>query len=478
MKRSALACIALSLAACTPGATRPAAPAPLRVETTPHIEFASEPAPAPEKAPDAGIGTRAVDSATAPAGVAQQGATQTAAADAPTWDISVAPYEANERVAHYVARYTGPARAYVEERLARGTRYEAMIREKFRAGGLPEDMYYLAFVESGFDAHAYSRAAAAGMWQFMPQTAKWMKLRVDWWVDERRDPVRSTDAAVRFLAALHDQFGSFYLAAAAYNGGPNRVARGLSRFAGEIEAAEGEDRFFALSDQEFLPRETREYVPQIIAAAMIGNDPDRYGMRIEHREPFTYDSVAVPALTSLAAAARAAGTDLPTLGDLNPQLIRGITPPRATTYLRIPAGSRPRFDSTFARLDEGERMGVRRHVVKESASLASLARELGTTPRGITAFNPNLRRTKRGNIAAGQTLFVADREVAAVAFDIGDPAVERGRGHQGATRHHVVASGETLSHISRRYGVSVATLMRINGLTKPLIRIGQQLAID
>src|SRR5690606_4864411 len=123
----------------------------------------------------------------------------------PSWDIVVAPYETHARVEHYVARFTGPARGWMSERLARGTRYEPMIRQKLRAAGLPEDMYYLAFVESGFKANAFSPAAAVGMWQFMASTAKWMNLRVDWWVDERRDPVRSTDAAVKFLSSLNEQ---------------------------------------------------------------------------------------------------------------------------------------------------------------------------------------------------------------------------------------------------------------------------------
>lgn len=395
---------------------------------------------------------------------------------APSWDISVAPYASHDRVEFYLARYTGPARSWVAERLARGTRYEPMIREKLRAAGLPEDMYYLAFVESGFDAHAYSRAAAVGMWQFMPTTAKGMKLRLDWWVDERRDPVRATDAAVRFLASLHRQFGSLYLAAAAYNGGPNRVARGLARFAGELADVEGEDRYFRLSEQDFLPRETKEYVPQLIAAALIGNDAARYDMVIERRDPLAYDSVAVPALTSLPVVARAAGADLETIRDLNPQFIRGITAPRVESVVKIPAGSRARFDSAFALVPREEREGVRRERVASAGSLSSLARQYGTPVKGITAFNPNLRRTRSDNIAAGQTLFIASPEVAAAALDVPDPTASR-RGAGAVSKRHEVKSGETLGHIAIRYDTSVAALMRLNQLRKPLIRIGQQLIV-
>ncbi|HVE80017.1 MAG TPA: lytic transglycosylase domain-containing protein, partial [Gemmatimonadaceae bacterium] len=243
------------------------------------------------------------DTATAPDAVG-------AADDVVTWDIDVRSWETHERVEHYVAQFSGSARDRMAERLRRGTRYEPMIRTKFREAGLPEDMYYLALIESNYNPHAYSRAAAVGLWQFMAGTARGMGMRVDWWVDERRDPVKSTDAAVRFIRALNDQFGSLYLAAAAYNGGPGRVARGLRRFAGEIGDATGEDRFFALAEEDYLPRETKDYVPQLIAAAIVGRDPVRYGLEVTRQPDFAYDSVRVEASTPIAAVARASGASV------------------------------------------------------------------------------------------------------------------------------------------------------------------------
>ena len=190
----------------------------------------------------------------------------------PTWDMDVRSYETQERVAHYVTMFTGRSKDRIAAQLEKGTRYEPMIRAKMKAGGLPEDMYYLALIESGFDNNAYSRAAAVGMWQFMTSTARGMGLRVDWWVDERRDPVKSTRAAVRFIRGMRDQFGSLYLAAAAYNGGPGRVSRGLARYADDLGNTKGDDAFFVLAEKDYLHAETREYVPQLIAAALIEAD--------------------------------------------------------------------------------------------------------------------------------------------------------------------------------------------------------------
>src|SRR5438067_6142565 len=164
------------------------------------------------------------------------------------------------------------------------------------------------------------------MWQFMTSTARDMGMRVDWWVDERRDPVRSTIAAVRFIRGLKEQFGSLYLAAAAYNGGPGRVARGLTRYADDLEGTSGEDLFFALAEKDFLRRETREYVPQLIAAALVAKEPERYGMQLTPEPPFEYDSVLVGPATPLAAIARAAHTSVGSVQELNPLVLRGVTP--------------------------------------------------------------------------------------------------------------------------------------------------------
>lgn len=399
-----------------------------------------------------------------------------ALADAePSWDIDVRSYETHARVEHYVRAFTGGARSRFEERLSRGTRYEPMIRAKFRAAGLPEDMYYLALVESGYNPHAYSRAAAVGMWQFMTGTATWMGLRVDWWIDERRDPVASTDGAIRFLTHLNEQFGSMYLAAAAYNGGPTRVSRGLSRFADDLEGMDRDDAFFTLAEQGHFKGETRNYVPQLIAAALVAKEPAKYGITISPLPPLVYDSVRVGPATPLAAVARASGASLAEILDLNPMILRGVTPPSASYTVRVPAGTAAGFDSAYAALDSADRKAFERIRSKKGETLATIARRHQLSREQLAWYNPMLRTSKKtGALFADQLVLVPSADVVAGARDVPDPKVER---YPSRRVYHTVKSGETLSHIARRYGTSVKEIQRLNKMRKTIIRPGQKLVV-
>ena len=339
------------------------------------------------------------------------------AASKPTWDMDVRSYESQDRVAHYVTMFTGRARERISERLSAGSRYEPMIRARMKAGGVPEDMYYLALVESGFNPHAYSRAAAVGMWQFMTSTARDVGLRVDPWVDERRDPVRSTSAAVRFIRGLRDQFGSLYLAAAAYNGGPGRVARGLTKYADDVQRAQGEDAFFVLAGKDYLKSETRDYVPQLIAAALVGKDPARYGMVLHALPAFAYDSVRVPGATPMAAIARAAGAPLADVSDLNPHLLRGMTPPNETFLVRIPQGAGVWFDSLFAALPPVDLVATRSIQSKKGDTPAKVAHTHGIPESALRSFNPGLHTLKSGRLAPGQTIVLPTASVALAVLD-------------------------------------------------------------
>jgi membrane-bound lytic murein transglycosylase D len=394
----------------------------------------------------------------------------------PAWDIEVAPYESHDRVSHFVGRFSGPMRETFELSLTRQSRYAPMIHEKLRAGGLPEDMIFLPLIESWYDPHAYSRAAAVGMWQFMTRTAKGVGLRVDWWVDERRDPVRATDGAVRYLNQLREEHGSVYLAAAAYNGGSSRITKGLERHASKLEGTQGEDLFFALSQQKVFREETSDYVPKLIAAALVGKEPTRYGVAVAAVLPFTWDSVAVPNATPMAAVAKAAGVPLDTLLDYNPQILRGMTPPSGhAVWLRLPVGHAEGFVARFDSIPVAERTAFKRIVTKQGDFITAIAKKHGLTSKQLNWYNPQATRLKNGNLHAGQKILVPRKDVAAAARDVPNPAIERYGSSAGGV--HVVKRGETLGHIARRNGTTVTRIKALNRMKSDVIRIGQRLRV-
>jgi membrane-bound lytic murein transglycosylase D len=402
--------------------------------------------------------------------------------DEPVWDIDVRPYETHERVEHYVGLFSTTARERFEARLSRGTRYEPMIRAKLRASGMPEDLTYLAMIESGYDPHAYSRAAAVGMWQFMSSTARDVGMRVDWWMDERRDPARSTDGAIRFLGYLQRQFGSLYLAAAAYNGGPGRVSRGLTRFAEELEGADGEDRFFALAEQDYLRAETKNYVPQLIAAALVAKMPTRYGLHIDTLPLYEYDSLQVAPGTSLSVVAQAGALTAEALRDLNPALLRGITPPDAQVWLRVPVGTGERVAAALDSTPEESLRGYRTARVAKAVTPSAFASQHGVSVKQLRWFNPSWRTVKSGRLVAGQTLRVPHNAVLVYARDIPDPSLEKYGGAGGSRTLtgrgvYVVRRGETLGAIARRHGLTETQLKAMNGLRGTRILAGQTLQV-
>jgi membrane-bound lytic murein transglycosylase D len=398
--------------------------------------------------------------------------------DGPSWDMDVESYATEDRVAHYVQMFSGRARERIAARLDVGSRYEPMIRARMKAGGLPEDMYYLALIESGFNTNAYSKAAAVGMWQFMTSTARDMGMRVDWWVDERRDPVKSTGAAVRFIKGMKDQFGSLYLAAAAYNGGPGRVARGLARYADEVENSQGEDAFFVLADKDYLRNETREYVPQLIAAALIAKEPEKYGMKLHPQPPFTYDSVMVPAATPLAAIAKVTGSTVADIRELNPQILRGMTPPRISYMMRVPVGTADGFASRLDSLPKDDRVALKHVESKKGDTVDRLAERNHISSRILNAFNPNLRRLRpSGRLVPGQDILIPSRAVALAALDVPDPAIEKYASGIRGVKTHIVKKGETVGGIALKYGTTTDRILKLNGMKKSMIFPGQSLIV-
>ena len=363
--------------------------------------------------------------------------------DAPVWDIDVRSYETKTRVEDYVRIFSGRAKGAFALALQRQTRYGPMMRQRLRAKGLPENLTYLALAESWFDPHAYSRAAAVGMWQFMSGTARGMGLRVDWWVDERRDPVRSTEAAARLLLGLRNKFGSLYLAAAAYNGGDGRVSRGLNKYADAMEGVEGEDRFFALAEKSYLRPETRDYVPKIIGAALVGEQPARYGVVVESLPPYAYDSVRVGGGVPLAAVANAVSRTAEDVSELNPHILRGMTPPKDSMWVRVPVGSAANFAERFDALEPEQRRGLKRVESKKGQSMASIAKSHGITARQLAWFNPKVAKLKSGNLRAGQAILVPRADVARMALDVPNPSIEKYPKRRAASKVHRVAGKGT-----------------------------------
>jgi membrane-bound lytic murein transglycosylase D len=439
----------------------------------------------PVSSPRRGLDSVVVDS-TAP-----DSATDDGDSDAPTWDIDVRSYETHERVARYVKLFTQTGRAGFQTRLSRGTRYEPMIRSKLRDAGMPEDLYFLPLIESGYEVNAYSRAAAVGMWQFMTSTGKEVGLTIDWWVDERRDPVKSTDAAIRFLRDLQEQFGSLYLAAAAYNGGPGRVSRGLKRFADELEGTDGEDRFFALAEQSFLPSDTKNYVPQIIAAALAGKSPQRYGMAVDTLPPLRYDSLWVAAGVPLASVAKAADIAPKDIAELNPHILRGVTPPAYGWWVRVPEGVQRRTEVRLAQLPASDRVAFTATSTRSKETVTALASRMGVSSRAVTQFNPGLRTGRRGRLVAGQKVRIPTAATLATFRDVPDPSIERyggvtrsasssgpGSARAPAARIHIVKRGEVLGRIALRYGTTVARLKSLNGMRRDRLFAGQALLVS
>jgi membrane-bound lytic murein transglycosylase D len=253
--------------------------------------------------------------------------------DAP---VASLPLHVNERVRYWLGRFTTDQRPTMELFLAHEEVYGSIIRDKLRARGMPQELLYLAGIESGFQPRATSAVAAAGVWQFMGPTAQQYGLRVDDYVDERRDPIRATDAALAYLQDLHDRYGSWYLAAAAYNAGPSRVDRALRRT--DVTSSDDEAVFWEI--QEHLPRETREYVPRMIAASLLAREAVEFGFGNVVREgPYTFDRVWVPGGTSLWTVAEATASEMAALRALNPHLRQGIVPPGGSYELRVPVGS-------------------------------------------------------------------------------------------------------------------------------------------
>jgi membrane-bound lytic murein transglycosylase D len=299
------------------------------------------------------------------------------------------------------------------------------------------------------------------MWQFMKRTARGYGLRVDSWVDERRDPYRATDAAVRHLKQLNDRFGSLYLAAAAYNAGAGKVSRGVRRLRDDEDSL-SDDTFFRLYDTKLLRRETKDYVPKLIAAALIAKQPSRYGFDPPPAQPleFAYDSIIVPTMTGLDVIARLADTTVAAIRELNPQYLRLATPPGVRSVVRVPPGRGPTTEAAYAALPPSRRVTFVEHTVARGETLGGIARRYRVSVRYLAEANPRLnsRRLRPGQRVVIPTGGALSTSVARRMADPVEPAASSASGF------HRVRRGETLSSLAAEYGVTIRQLRAWNSL--------------
>jgi membrane-bound lytic murein transglycosylase D len=287
----------------------------------------------------------------------------------------------NDRVEVYIDLFQNKADHFFTKSLARSQAYEGIIRPILREKNLPEELLYLALIESGYDPYAQSRAKATGMWQFMKGTAKRFGLRVDQWVDERRDPEKSTLAAADYLKSLYEMFNCWFLAAAGYNAGEAKIIQAMKR-------ANSQD-FWDISRHRYLKRETKEYVPKLLAAIAIAQDPGKYGFsNIDYHPPLVYEKVVVPSGVRLDRIARAAETTVEEVRALNPALRRDKIPPNDPSFeIKLPPGKKEAFEKNFSQVFKLDPRTARKHVVRQGETLGQIAKKYKVDLRELCEGN-------------------------------------------------------------------------------------------
>ena len=374
-----------------------------------------------------------------------------------TYDL---PVVMNERVKSSIIYFQTVAKDAFAKYLRRSKKYTPMMKEIINQYGLPEDLIYLSLVESGYSPHAYSWARAMGLWQFIASTGRLYNMDRDWWIDERKDPIKSTHAACRFLKDLYEQFGDWELAMAAYNGGPGRVGRTIK--------SQGTRDFWKMK----LPRQTMDYVPLIMAATIIGKDPVKYGFNVTEFEPeVVWDSVTIDRCLDLKTIAKSLDCSLVELKELNPELIRNYTPPNVNKYsLKVPKGTSEKFWTEYKSMSSPKETSWVKHTINRGETLSTIASKYGISHYALKEAN-NLRTTR---IVAGRQLIVPvpmDREYAS-------QAPREDKDYSASNSIYQVRSGDTMWDIARAFGTTVSALREANAIGRGArIYVGQKMKI-
>lgn len=381
------------------------------------------------------------------------------------------PITVNRQVRFYLDYFTNQNRKSFAGWLARSGRYVPMIREELQAAGLPQDLCYLPMIESGFNLTAFSRAQAVGPWQFMQATGTRFGLDVNIYEDERRDPEKATRAAIAYLKILHDTFGSWYLAVAAYNAGEGKIGKAVEKY--------GTNDFWQLAKGDYLQLETKRYVPQLIAAIIIAKNPEAYGFTdINYAPPLAYDTCEVPRGTSLKAVALACDTPLEEVWNLNRHLRRAITPPNASRYaIKIPVGTEKLLAKNLPRVKATQVTEYKTHVVRKGETIGRICRLYNINKTTLLKAN-NLRAAR---LTPYQRLRIPYQSMAyAMQDENSAPLQSASRANAPATKmvRHKIKPGETLSTIARQYDVPMQSIAAWNNLANlSSIRSGQQLTL-
>jgi membrane-bound lytic murein transglycosylase B len=294
----------------------------------------------------------------------------------------------NQKVRYFINQFSKSGRNDLEKALARSGKYMPMIAQVLHEEGVPEELAYLALIESGFVTQSLSSSGAVGLWQFVPSTARRYGLKIDSWVDERRDPLKSTRAAAAYLKDLHNYFGRWYLAIAAYNAGQGAIDKALQ--------SSGAKDFWTLSTKAKLTEETRNFVPKFVAASLIASDPQKYGfIDLAYEPPMDYEEMEVQGSLRLVSLAEMAGTDPETIRELNPELLRSRTPPEESGFrVKLPAGHATILAQTYQEQETRQAQFIT-HEVKQGETLFAIARRYGQHVRALMELNGLAKPTLR-----------------------------------------------------------------------------------